>query len=219
VVFFLHGATFSRIQEHSGMEDRSEPSTNTTLLARLRQNPSNQPAWDEFVDRYGRLIFQWCRHRGLQQADAEDVTQTVLLVLAKQMREFVYDPSKSFRGWLGAIAHRSWCRFVDDRRRWSGRVATSDVDQLCSREAQGDFLSRLEAEGEAELLELAKQSVRRRVDPRTWEAFRLSVEEALSGAEVAELLQINVGAVFVARSRVRKMVHEEVRRLDGGGTE
>lgn len=200
------------------MEDRSEPSTNTTLLARLRQNPSNESAWDEFVDRYGRLIFQWCRHRGLQQADAEDVTQNVLLVLANQMREFVYDPSKSFRGWLGTIAHRSWCRFVEDRRRWSGRVTTFDVDQLCSREAQDDFLKRLEAEGEAELLDLAKQSVRRRVNPRTWEAFRLSVEEDLSGAEVAALLQINVGTVFVARSRIQKMVHDEVRRLDGGGT-
>jgi RNA polymerase sigma factor (sigma-70 family) len=198
------------------MEDRSDPSTNTTLLARLRQNPSNQSAWDEFVDGYGRLIFQWCRHRGLQEADAEDVTQNVLLVLAKQMREFVYDPSKSFRGWLNTIAHRGWCRFVDDRRRWSSRVTVSDVDQLCSREAQNDFLRRLEAEGEAELVELAKQSVRRRVNPRTWEAFRLSAEEDLSGAEVAALLQIKVGAVFVARSRVQRMIQDEVRRLDGG---
>ena len=198
------------------MEDRTDPSTNTTLLARLGQTPSNESAWDEFVDRYGRLIYRWCRRRGLQEADAEDVTQNVLLTLAQQMRRFVYDPSKSFRGWLRTIAHRSWCRFVEDRRRWPSGVTAAAFMELCSNEARDDFLRRLEAEGEAELVELAKRSVRKRVNPRTWEAFRLSTEEDLSGAEVADLLKINVGTVFVSRGRVQKMIQEEVQRLDGG---
>ena len=198
------------------MDQRSDQSTSTTLLMRLRQSPTNELAWDEFVDRYGRLIFQWCRQRGLQEADAEDVTQNVLLVLAGQMQEFVYDPSRSFRGWVRTIAHRSWCRFVEDRRRRLLAGADPDVDRLCSSEAQDDFLSRLEAEGEAELFEQAKEAVRKRVSPGTWEAFRLSIEEELTGAEIAELLRIKVGAVFVARSRVQRMVREEVRRLDGG---
>lgn len=198
------------------MEEQGDPSTQTTLLRRLCQTPSNESAWDEFVDRYGRLIYQWCRRRGLQEADAEDVTQNVLLALARQMRDFVYDPSKSFRGWLKTIAHRTWLRFVADRGRRPDETTVADVERLVSNEARDDFLNRLEAEAEAELLELAKRSVRNRVKPRTWEAFRLSAEEDLSGAEVAELLKINVAAVFVARSRVQKMIQEEVQRLDGG---
>ncbi|ODU00865.1 MAG: hypothetical protein ABS79_02640 [Planctomycetes bacterium SCN 63-9] len=200
------------------MDENLDPSTNTTLLMQLRQSPTNESAWDEFVNRYGRLIFQWCRLRGLQGADAEDVTQNVLLALANQMREFVYDPSKSFRGWLKTISYRSWCRFVEDRRRWSRGLTESEIEQLCSREAQDDFLRRLELESEAELLEEAKQRVRMRVNPRTWEVFRLSIEESLSGEEVAKLLQIKIGTVFVARSRVQKMVQEEIQRLDGEET-
>ena len=198
------------------MEEPVDQSTNVTLLMRLRQSPTNEAAWDVFVDRYGRLIFQWCRNRGLQEADAEDVTQNVLLVLAKQMQEFVYDPEKSFRSWLRTIAHRSWCRFIEERRRGPGGASIAGIDLLDSREAQDEFHDRLDAESMAEMLEKAKEAARRRVTPRTWEAFRLSVEKELSGAEVAELLQIKVGAVFVARSRVQKMIQEEIRRLDGG---
>ena len=36
----------------------------------------------------GARIFRWCRGRGLQESDAEDVTQNVLLDLARQMRTF-----------------------------------------------------------------------------------------------------------------------------------
>ena len=68
-------------------------STRTSLLLRLRQAPPDQEAWAEFVDRYGPQIHGWCRRWGLQEADAQDVTQTVLLRLAsklqtlRQMRE------------------------------------------------------------------------------------------------------------------------------------
>jgi hypothetical protein len=37
------------------------PTTRVTLLARLRQDPTDQAAWGEFVERYGRHIYRWCR--------------------------------------------------------------------------------------------------------------------------------------------------------------
>lgn len=197
------------------MHDPADPSTNTTLLARLSQTPSNELAWDEFVDRYGRLIYGWFRRWGLQEADAEDVAQAMLLALARQMRAFVYDPSRSFRGWLRTIARRTWGRFIADRQRWPVEIAPADADRLCSQEAETDFLQQLEAEGEAELLELAQRAARGRVSPRVWEAFRLSTEEDLSGAEVARLLDIKPGAVYVATGRVRKIIREEFERLGG----
>src|SRR4051812_29216018 len=43
------------------MVDTSLPTTRVTLLAQLRQNPSDQASWDEFVERYGRHIYRWCR--------------------------------------------------------------------------------------------------------------------------------------------------------------
>ena len=75
------------------MDNVRDSCTSPTLLGRLRCQPVDQAAWGEFVDRYGPRIYQWCRRWDLQEADAQDVTQTVLLRLAsklqtlRQMRE------------------------------------------------------------------------------------------------------------------------------------
>src|SRR3954469_18823635 len=110
------------------MVDPFNPDTSITLLMKVRLDPIDQGAWDSFVDRYGRLVYRWCRTWGLQPADAEDVAQNVLLDLAQQMREFDYEPPKSFRAWLKTIAYRSWCRFVEHRRHWRQPSRESDFE-------------------------------------------------------------------------------------------
>ena len=81
--------------------------TRASLLLRLRQAPPDQEAWAEFVDRYGPQILAWCRRWGLQETDAQDVTQTVLLQLASKLRTFTYDPAQRFRGWLKTLTHHA----------------------------------------------------------------------------------------------------------------
>jgi RNA polymerase sigma-70 factor (ECF subfamily) len=199
------------------MSDAVNASTSPTLLARLGRSPTDQGAWREFVERYGPQIRRWCRHWGLQAADAQDVEQTVLLELARQMSSFRYDASGSFRGWLKTVAHRTWCKFLDGRRRAGAGSGDSAAAALLEATAGEDLVRRLEEESDRELLEMAMARVRLRVQPRTWEAFRLLALEERSGSEVAEQLGMKVGAVFVAKSNVRKMIEEEIRRLDGAG--
>ena len=62
------------------MADAPLPTTRVTLLARLRQDPTDQDAWDSFVERYGRHIYRWCRRWRLQDADAEDDLQPFITV-------------------------------------------------------------------------------------------------------------------------------------------
>src|SRR4051794_32986652 len=81
------------------------PTTRVTLLAQLRHDPSDEASWAEFVDRYGRHIYRWCRQWKLQDADAEDVTQDILMKLTRKLRDFSYDPTRSFRSWLKTITH------------------------------------------------------------------------------------------------------------------
>jgi RNA polymerase sigma-70 factor (ECF subfamily) len=54
-----------------------------------------------------------------------------------------------------------------------------------------------------------------RVEPKTWEAFRLTACEKLPGDDVAAALGMNVTAVFKAKSRVLQFIREEIERLDG----
>ena len=60
--------------------------------------------------------------------------------------------------------------------------------------------------------------VRLRVQPHTWEAFRMVALDGMSGAAVGERLGMKVATVYVARSKVQKMLQEEVRRLQGCDT-
>src|SRR5262245_5173527 len=96
------------------MQDHhSSPLTSITLLRRLRQEPADQEAWAEFVRRYGPQVYRWCRRWGLQEADAEDVTQAVLVRLSARMRTFTHDPARSFRAYLRTLARYAWCDYLE----------------------------------------------------------------------------------------------------------
>src|SRR6516225_6347994 len=191
--------------------------TRATLLARLRRDPTDQAAWGEFVEHYGRHIYRWCRHWKLQDADAEDVTQDILLKLAQKFRDFAYDPARSFRGWLKTVAHHAWRDFADSPGRARAAAGDSQVWELMQTlEAREDLVGKLEEAFDLELLEAAKVRVRLRVAPHTWEAFRLVALENRPVAEVAARVNMQVAMVYVAKSKVQKMLREEIGKLERG---
>src|SRR5262245_53683044 len=103
------------------------PTTRISLLPQLRHDHAG---WDEFVERYGRHIYRWCRQWKLQDADAEDVTQEILVKLTQKLRAFAYDPSRSFRGWLKTVAHHAWRDFADSRSHAQRAAGASRVQEL-----------------------------------------------------------------------------------------
>lgn len=196
-------------------EDDSALRTRSSLLHRLHLWPDDQAAWGQFVDRYGPQIYDWCRHWGLQAADAEDVTQTVLLKLADKMRDFVYDPSRRFRGWLQVLTQHAWSDLREGQRKavsGSGDSAVQAVLQTV--ESRDDLTARLARAFDQELLALATTRVKERVEPHTWEAFRLTALEGKAGAEVAAQLDMEVGTVFKAKSKVLRMLRAEIEQLE-----
>lgn len=193
--------------------------TSATLLGRLCQTPSDPAAWDAFVVRYGRKIYGWCRHWGLQETDAEDVTQNVLLTLVRKLGAFEYDPARSFRAWLKTLTQHAWSDFVAAQQRPGRGSGDSQMREVLRSVAAGeDLASRLQAEFDYELLEAASEKVRLRVQPHTWEAFRLTALEGLSGAETAKRLGLQVAVVFNAKSKVHRLLQEEIQRLEANGT-
>jgi len=184
----------------------------------LRRSPTDEAAWEEFLRRYGPRIQGWCRGWGLQDADAEDVAQMVLLRLAARMREFEYDPTRSFRAWLKTISHHAWCDLIAARKNQVGSGDSQIVSLLESVKARDDLAGRVEEAYDMELLEKALERVRLRVQATTWEAYRLTAIEGLSGAETATRLNMKVVTIFKAKSNVQKMLQEELRALEGLGS-
>jgi RNA polymerase sigma factor (sigma-70 family) len=198
------------------MPDDDPLKTSLTLLGRLRRDPKDQAAWSEFVARYGPRILRWCRGWGLQESDAQDVTQDVLLKLNGLMTGFVYDPSGSFRGWLKTLAHHAWRDLAAERRRSGlGGGDPGVAELLGSLRAGGDLVEQLDAEFRREVMDRAMERVKGRVSARTWDAFRLTVLEGLSASDAAGRLEMKITRVYGAKSEVKDMIREEVRKLEG----
>ncbi|WP_422931395.1 RNA polymerase sigma factor [Singulisphaera sp. PoT] len=191
--------------------------TRASLLGRLHRNPDDPELWKEFVRHYGPSIYAWALRWGVQDADAEDVVQAVLMKLALKLREFVFDPSRSFRGWLKTLAHNAW---RDQADRHAGRDRGSGDDavllMLDRAEARKSLAECLEESFDLELFREAMDRVRLRVEPKTWEAFRLLAFDGWSGLDAARHLGMKPATVFVARSKVQRMLRDVVAMLERG---
>jgi RNA polymerase sigma-70 factor (ECF subfamily) len=198
------------------MTEASLPTTRITLLSRLRSDPSDPAGWDEFVERYGRHIYRWCQQWKLQDADAEDLTQNILMKIFRTLPVFAYDPSRSFRGWLKTVAYRAWWDQKNRRQTQTAAGGDQANEMILTLEAREDLAQKLEQAFDLELLETAKTRVRERVAPHTWEAFRLLAFERLPVDEVALRVEMRTAMVYVAKSKVQKMLQEEIAILEKG---
>jgi RNA polymerase sigma factor (sigma-70 family) len=197
------------------MELDSIDPTSATLLGQVGLSPSDEVAWARFVGLYGSRIRGWCRRWGLQEADSDDVTQDVLLRLAQKLGAFHYDPSRSFRGWLRTVTQNALADFLADRKRQCpGSGDDGVLEQLHSIRARDDLIEHLKDQFDAEIVAVACARARARVEPQTWEAFRLTAYEGCSGDEVAARLGMSRATVFKAKSRVLGFLREEINPLD-----
>src|SRR5262245_44557075 len=119
------------------------PTTRVTLLARLATTPADPLAWGEFVARYGPAVRDWFRRWGLQDADADDVTQALFVRLTAKLPAFRYDGGGTFRGWLKTLAHHAW--YDELHRRVPPARGTGDPavhDALAALPARDDLAAR-----------------------------------------------------------------------------
>lgn len=198
------------------MGQQDGPETSPTLLRQLRDTPGDADSSGRFVLRYGPVIYQWSLQK-LGSHDAEDVTQEVLWRMLQKLRTFEYDPGRSFHGYLRKVTLHACADVANSRHRpgrGSGDSAVHDwLHQLTARE---DLVVRLGETFDMELFEEACLRVRRRIDARRWEAFRLQVLEQVAGSEVARQLGMKMASVFGAARDVRKMLRDEIRELEQG---
>ena len=199
------------------MPSKPEKYTSLTLLERVQKFPADSQAWDEFVRRYHPMIHAWCLKWGLQASDADDVSQDVLVKLLTALRAFRYDPSRSFHAWLKTVTHHVLSQFSTQRRRGPGQVV-GDVSIAELVDARDEFQRELESLFDRDLFQIAMRRVEKRVKPATWDAFRLTALEGLSGREAGQRLQMPVAHVFVAKNRVQKLLQEEIRIMKGNET-
>ena len=132
------------------------------------------------------------------------------------MRTFNCDSDGSFRSWLRKVTQHAWSDFRERQQRAGAGSGGSHIQTwLDNLQAPDDLLQSLEEQFDCEILEEAKARVQLRLAPQTWEAFRLTALEGLAVAEAAKQIPMQVAMVFVAKSRVLKMLRLEIQILEG----
>jgi RNA polymerase sigma factor (sigma-70 family) len=192
------------------MTGQQLPVTRLTLIGALRQGLR----WEEFVALYGRLILHWGRRDfGLQECDAENLCQEVLLRVWRGVKD--YDAARGrFRNWLYTCTRNA----VSNLRRGARANRGSPAGQPFP-DRQGPLtgqsqdveaaLQALEEEGFApDGLQQAIVQVRSRVQPTTWKVFLLFDLFDMTAKEIAARVHLKPAAVNQAVFRVRRLLRQ-----------
>jgi len=182
----------------------------------LRLARCDGDAWAEFVTVYEQAIFRYCRARGLQDADAQDATQDVLIAVYKRIESWDQEKSKgSLRAWLFCVARNV---AIDEVRRRQRRPLTGDA--FAGGEMQ-QIPEPNKREGDAFLIEYrralfqwAAEHVRPEVRQSTWQAFWLTAVDERTPEQVADETGLSIGAVYTAKCRVVARLKQKITEAD-----
>jgi RNA polymerase sigma-70 factor (ECF subfamily) len=186
-----------------------DSTTRATMFERLRDG-DDPLAWEEFFNRYWRLIFAFSRRLGCSEHTSEEIVQDVTLAMFKQREVFQYDRRKGcFRNWLCTVVrnlvekHRGRAA---ERIRAAGDELPPAVMDAEASDASPD--AAMEAAFEESMLVVLLNLVRQEVSPQTYQAFELTALYGIPGARAAAMTGLSRDAVYAARSRVLARLRE-----------
>jgi RNA polymerase sigma-70 factor (ECF subfamily) len=201
--------------------------TRRSLLNRLKDWDDHE-SWKEFFDTYWKLIYKAAIRAGLNDAEAQDVVQETILGILKGMPGFEYQPEKgSFKGWLLRLT--SW-RIGDQLRDRRQGGAPNDFAQTSTATGTGtetttSSLDRVpdpsglklqatwDEEWEHNLLDVAIERVKLKVDAKDYQLFDLYVFKERPVTEIARGLKVSAGRVYLAKHRIGKLLKKEIINL------
>jgi RNA polymerase sigma factor (sigma-70 family) len=191
----------------------AEIGTSLSLIGRILTNRQDQD-WTVFIQLYGPMIWRWCRGFGVNETDANDVTQEVLLRLFQKLNQF--DPRKgAFRKWLQRVSRNLWLDFCEQRKHDLARGSgDSEVHRLLENTQAPETLAEALQEGfDLDLLQAAREKVRESAEECTWRAFVLTTEEGLDAAEAARVLGVPISKIYRDKNRILTRLQNEIGRL------
>ena len=192
------------------------PETRLSLLARVRDE-RDDAAWTEFVEIYQPLVYRLVRRSGLQDADAREIAQEVLMAVAGAIDRWQPSVGKgSFRAWLFRIARNLMINFLVKQRRQPRGSGDTDMQRLLEeRTVTSPEESRLfEEEYRRQVFRWAAARIRTQFKDSTWQAFWRTCVDGQSVKQAGSELKMSAGAVYVARSRVMARLKVEIQKFE-----
>lgn len=187
------------------------PETRQSLVARIRAS-DDQDAWQEFVAIYRPVIYRLARQRGVQHADAEDLSQRVFLAVGRAIGNWKPDAERGrFRAWLGTIVRNAILNVLS-RRRPDLAAGGSEMFDLLEQQPEPEERDResLAREHRRSLFRWAARRVREEFGEETWSVFWQTAVEGRGIDDVAAQFGKTRGAIYAARSRIMRRLRDEI---------
>jgi len=203
--------------------------TRQSLLSRLK-NSEDQASWQVFFDTYWRLIYSVAMKSGLTDAEAQDAVQETVIAVAKNIKEFHYNPKKcAFKSWLMLITRQriiwqlrkrqalpegGWTRpttvpSADDRER------TATIDNIPDPGSLS-LDAFWEADWEKNLMSAALEQVKRQVSGKQFQIFDLYALQHWPVRDIAKTLRVTAAQIYLAKHRIGRLLKKEIKRLECG---
>ena len=185
------------------------PETSESLLLRVR-DPKDQAAWCKFDAIYRPVVYRVARRQGWQDSDAQDLAQRVMVSVAKAIPDWERDATKGgFRCWLYQVARNALISTLRQDQRGFAVGGSAFHNQARSLEDPSDELERMiDQEHHRSTLRLAAEQIQSEFKKNTWQAFWLTTLQEHSIENAAQTLNMSVGAVYAARSRIMRRLQE-----------
>lgn len=191
------------------------PETRESLLVQVK-DPENRVAWEQFVSIYRPVIVRIARTRGMQEADAQDLSQQVLLAVASAIGRWEkQSESTRFRHWLRRVTRNAIVNAIS-RRGPDQAMGGSSLHELLAEQPNVDAEteSLIDWEYRRELFLQAANVVRCDVQPDTWLAFKLTVVDGLSNQTAATELGKSLGTIYASRCRIMQRLRHAIAELE-----
>lgn len=191
------------------MTPKNGPITRPSLLMRIH-DANDGDSWSLFEQAYTPIIRAYCRVRGVQANDIDDIAQEVMTAVARAIQSFEYQPSKGkFRSWLATITANKLKTFFSKR----GNQKESQLELIQQLAVSPGSDTEWSSIFVNEIFNVAKQRIRPHFEEQTWRCFDETWTHHRPAVEVADEMGIKVQAVYVNKSRVLKRLEQEFMEL------
>ncbi len=200
-------------------DDKGLIPTRASLIQRLK-NVHDDESWRDFFDTYWKLIYNSAVKAGLSDAESQDVVQETVLSAWRSLPQMQYDAGGSFKGWLLQLTSWRIRDYIRDRQRGvqplRGEPETGTGTALIERipdPAGFGLEAAWDEEFELNLLEVAVERVKLKVDPKDYQIFDLYTFKEWPATNVAETLGVSRGRVYLAKHRVGGLIKKALKKL------
>ncbi len=193
--------------------------THQSLIMLMADGGSSSDAWTLFVEKYGRKLYLWSRQWCTNHHDAEELVQETILVVFRKIGVFRCHATGGFRNWLKEISFRCWQEMLARKKKFDRPLNDHSLAyfkqiQMDDQAARSDLERLFESIADQEILDLAIFKARTKVREKTWRTFELIDLENKPVEDVTRHQNMTRGAVHTAVYTVRKLIREEIGKLE-----